>query len=112
MNMAGYVIENMMSGLVKTFHWHDIEKISKDPGAFLLDTRNPMEYLAGTIPGFVNIPLDSLRDRLDEIPKDKTIYVTCQIGLRGYIAARILMQNGYDVYNLSGGYRLYQTIFG
>lgn len=111
-NMAGYVIENMMSGLVKTFHWHDIEKISKDPGAFLLDTRNPMEYLAGTIPGFVNIPLDSLRDRLDEIPKDKTIYVTCQIGLRGYIAARILMQNGYDVYNLSGGYRLYQTIFG
>ena len=111
-NMAGYVIENMMSGLVKTFHWHDIEKISKDPNAFLLDTRNPMEYLAGTIPGFVNIPLDSMRDRLDEIPKDKTIYVTCQIGLRGYIAARILMQNGYDVYNLSGGYRLYQTIFG
>ena len=111
-NMAGYVIENMMSGLVKTFHWHDIEKISKDPNAFLLDTRNPMEYLAGTIPGFVNISLDSLRDRLDEIPKDKTIYVTCQIGLRGYIAARILMQNGYDVYNLSGGYRLYQTIFG
>ena len=111
-NMAGYVIENMMGGLVKTFHWHDIEKISKDPNAFLLDTRNPMEYLAGTIPGFVNIPLDSLRDRLDEIPKDKTIYVTCQIGLRGYIAARILMQNGYDVYNLSGGYRLYQTIFG
>ena len=111
-NMAGYVIENMMSGLVKTFHWHDIEKISKDPDAFLLDTRNPMEYMAGTIPGFVNIPLDSLRNRLDEIPKDKTIYVTCQIGLRGYIAARILMQNGYDVYNLSGGYRLYQTIFG
>lgn len=111
-NMAGYVIENMMSGLVKTFHWHDIETISKDPNAFLLDTRNPMEYLAGTIPGFVNIPLDSLRDRLDEIPQDKTIYVTCQIGLRGYIAARILMQHGYDVYNLSGGYRLYQTIFG
>ena len=111
-NMAGYVIENMMSGLVKTFHWHDIEKISKDPNAFLLDTRNPMEYLAGTIPGFVNIPLDSLRDRLDEIPKDKTIYVTCQIGLRGYIAARILMQKGYTVRNLSGGYRLYQTIFG
>ena len=111
-NMAGYVIENMMNGLVKTFHWHDIERISKDPDAFLLDTRTPMEYMAGTIPGFVNIPLDSLRSRLDEIPKDKTIYVTCQIGLRGYIAARILMQNGYDVYNLSGGYRLYQTIFG
>ncbi len=71
-----------------------------------------MEYAAGTIPGFVNIPLDSLRDRLDEIPKDKTIYVTCQIGLRGYIAARILMQKGYTVRNLSGGYRLYQTIFG
>ena len=104
-NMAGYVIENMMSGLVKTFHWHDIEKISKDPNAFLLDTRNPMEYMAGTIPGFVNIPLDSLRDRLDEIPKDKTIYVTCQIGLRGYIAARIVKQTGLVGYNLCGGYR-------
>lgn len=111
-NMAGYVIENMMNGLVKTFHWHDIDKISKDPDAFLLDTRTPMEYMAGTIPGFINIPLDSLRDHLDQIPKDKTIYVTCQIGLRGYIAARILAQNGYDVYNLSGGYRLYKTIYG
>ncbi len=111
-NMAGYVIENTLNGLVVPFHWHDIEAIRKDPNAFLLDTRNPMEYAAGTIPGFVNIPLDSLRDRLDEIPKDKTIYVTCQIGLRGYIAARILMQKGYTVRNLSGGYRLYQTIFG
>ena len=110
-NMAGYVIENIQNGIVKIFHWDQLQEISQDPNGFLLDVRNPMEYMAGTIPGFINIPLDSLRDRLDEIPKGKTIYVTCQIGLRGYIAARILEQKGYTVYNLSGGYRLYQTIF-
>ena len=109
-NMAGYVIENIQNGIVKIFHWDQLQEISQDPNGFLLDVRNPMEYMAGTIPGFINIPLDSLRDRLDEIPKGKTIYVTCQIGLRGYIAARILEQKGYTVYNLSGGYRLYQTI--
>lgn len=110
-NMAGYVIENIQNGIVKIFHWHQLKEISQDPNGFLLDVRTPMEYMAGTIPGFVNIPLDSLRERLDEIPKGKTIYVTCQIGLRGYIAARILAQKGYTVYNLSGGYRLYKTIF-
>lgn len=110
-NMAGYVIENIQNGIVKIFHWHQLKEVSQDPNGFLLDVRTPMEYMAGTIPGFVNIPLDSLRERLDEIPKGKTIYVTCQIGLRGYIAARILAQKGYTVYNLSGGYRLYKTIF-
>lgn len=111
-NMAGYVIENIQNGIVKIFHWHQLKEVSQDPNGFLLDVRTPMEYMAGTIPGFINIPLDSLRERLDEIPKEKTIYVTCQIGLRGYIAARILAQKGYTVYNLSGGYRLYKTIFG
>jgi len=71
-----------------------------------------MEYENGTLDGFINIPVDNLRERLHELDKSKKVYITCQIGLRGYIAARILSQNGFDVYNLSGGYRLYHTIFG
>jgi peroxiredoxin family protein/TusA-related sulfurtransferase len=70
-----------------------------------------MEFETGSIPGFRNIPLDSLRERLHELDKSKRIYVTCQIGLRGYIACRILTQHGFDCYNLSGGYRLYSSIF-
>ena len=111
-NMAGYIIENILSGLVKVFHWHQVEEARNDPDGLCIDVRTPMEYMAGTIPGFVNIPLDSLREHLAEIPRDKTLYVTCQVGLRGYLAARILAQHGYNVYNLSGGYRLYQSIFG
>ena len=111
-NMAGYIIENILSGLVKVFHWHQVEEARNDPDGLCIDVRTPMEYMVGTIPGFVNIPLDSLREHLAEIPRDKTLYVTCQVGLRGYLAARILAQHGYNVYNLSGGYRLYQSIFG
>ena len=110
--MAGYIIENILSGLVNVFHWHQVEEARNDPNSLCIDVRTPMEYMAGTIPGFVNIPLDSLREHLAEIPRDKTLYVTCQVGLRGYLAARILAQHGYNVYNLSGGYRLYQSIFG
>ena len=111
-NMAGYIIENILSGLVKVFHWHQVDEARNDPNGLCIDVRTPMEYMAGTIPGFVNIPLDSLREHLVELPRDKTLYVTCQVGLRGYLAARILAQHGYNVYNLSGGYRLYQSIFG
>ena len=111
-NMTGYIIENILSGLVKVFHWHQVEEARNDPNGLCIDVRTPMEYMAGTIPGFVNIPLDSLREHLAEISRDKTLYVTCQVGLRGYLAARILAQHGYNVYNLSGGYRLYQSIFG
>lgn len=109
-NMAGYVIENIMSGKVKIFHWHDIENLPKD-STIILDVRTKLEFQNGSIPNSVNIPLDDLRGRLSEIDKSKKIYVTCQIGLRGYIACRILSQNGFDCYNLSGGYRLYKTIF-
>jgi len=77
-----------------------------------LDTRTPGEYARGVIEGFVNIPLDELRNRLDELDKNKPVYLTCQVGLRGYVAARILVQHGFDAYNLSGGYRLYQSITG
>ena len=111
-NMAGYVIENILTNKVKVFHWHDVKDLPRDGSVTLLDTRTAIEYKRGHIKGFINIPLDSLRKRLSEIDRTKPVYVTCQVGLRGYIAARILSQNGFDVYNLSGGYRLYNSIFG
>src|SRR3712207_2396038 len=76
-------------------------------GAYLLDIRTEEEYSLENIKGSTNIPLDELRDRMNEIPKDRDIYVTCQIGLRGYIGCRILSQNGFNTYNLDGGYSLY-----
>lgn len=110
-NMAGFVIENILTNKVKIFHWHDIKNLTDKKDVILLDVRTKAEYENGTIDGFINIPVDELRNRLDELDKNKTIYITCQIGLRGYIAARLLKQNGYDVYNFSGGYRLYSSIF-
>lgn len=111
-NMAGFVIENIMAGRAKIFHWHEVEALQKDKTITLLDTRTPTEFANGHIEGFVNIPVDELRSRLGELDKSKKIYLTCQIGLRGYIACRILSQNGFDCVNLSGGYRLYHSIFG
>lgn len=110
-NMAGYVIENMMEGREQIFHWHDVEGLVRRGDVTLLDTRTAAEYDNGHIDGFINIPLDELRARLGELDKNKPVYLTCQIGLRGYIAARILIQNGFEAYNLSGGYRLYNAIF-
>lgn len=103
-NMAGYVIENILSGKSKIFHWHDIDSIPAE--AAKVDVRTPEEYAAGHIPGFINIPLDDIRARADELDISKPVYVTCRIGLRGYIAQRILTAKGYTVYNLSGGSRL------
>jgi len=78
--------------------------------SIILDVRTDMEYQLGNIKGSINIPVDELRENLDKIPKDKNIYVYCQVGLRGYIACRILMQNGFkSVKNLSGGYKIYET---
>ncbi|MDR0286976.1 MAG: CoA-disulfide reductase, partial [Clostridiales bacterium] len=109
-NMAGFVIENLLTGKVKNYHWHDVENLPRDGSVEVVDTRTAWEYKNGHIEGFKNIPLDELRSRLGELDKNKKVYVTCQIGLRGYIGARILMQNGFDTYNLSGGYRLYHSI--
>ncbi len=111
-NMAGLVVENLLTGKVKNFHWHDVGTLPRDGSVILLDTRTKMEYENGHIDGFINIPVDDLREKLSTLDKSKKVYVTCQVGLRGYIAARILSQNGFDVYNLSGGYRLYHSIFG
>jgi rhodanese-related sulfurtransferase len=109
--MAGFVIENLLTGKVKNFHWHDMDGL--DPKAVtLLDVRTQPEFMMGAIPGFINIPLDELRERLEEIDADRPVYVMCQVGLRGYIASRILTPRGYDVYNLSGGYALWSAIKG
>jgi len=110
-NMAGYVIENLLTGKVKNFHWHDVNELPRDGSVILLDARTTLEFENSHIDGFINIPLDDIRSRIAELDKSKKVYVGCQIGLRGYIAARILAQNGFNAYNLSGGFRLYNSIF-
>lgn len=109
-NMAGYVIENIRSGLVRQYHWHDIPSLLRDGSVTLLDVRTQAEYARGHIDGAVNIPLDSLRERLQELEPGKPVYVNCHSGLRSYIACRILTQHGFACYNLSGGYRFYAII--
>ena len=104
-NMAGYVAGNVVEGRMIPFYVEDLASLPEN--AFLLDVRTPGEFAHGTIPGAVNIPVDVLRQRLSEVPKDKEIHIFCAVGLRGYIAQCILRQNGYETKNLSGGYRLY-----
>lgn len=101
-NMLGFVAENIVSGKIKQVFWHDIETLPRDGSVTLLDVRTAMEVSRGKINGFLNIPLDSLRSRLNEIPKEKPVYVHCHSGLRSYIACRILAGNGYDCFNLAG----------
>ena len=108
--MAGFIIENLNTGLMKQFHWDEVDSLPKDDGVTMLDTRTVREYSRGHIDGFINIPVDDLRERLNEIDKDKPLYVMCQSGLRSYISCRILMQEGYDCYNFSGGYRFYERV--
>lgn len=109
-NYAGYVAVNIMEGRVETIQWHEIDEIISN-GGYLIDVRDAQECGRGMIEGAVNIPLNDLRERLNEVPKDKELYVNCQVGLRGYLAARILMENGYKVKNLDGGYKLYSSAF-
>lgn len=109
-NMAGFMIENIETHKVKQFHWDEVDRLLHDGSVTLLDTRTPMEYHRGHVEKFINIPLDDLRERIQELPKDKPVYVMCQSGLRSYLACRILSQNGYDCYNFSGGYRFYSII--
>jgi len=109
-NMAGFMVENIASGRVKQFHWQDVEKLPRDGSVTLLDTRTPGEYRRGHAEGFVNIPVDELRERLGELDSAKPVYVMCHSGLRSYIACRILAQNGFDCYNFSGGYGFYAAV--
>jgi peroxiredoxin family protein/TusA-related sulfurtransferase/rhodanese-related sulfurtransferase len=107
-NYAGFVAVNVISGRMPVCHVEDVQKATANQ--MLLDVRTTTEFEAGTIDGAVNIPLDELRDRLDEVPKDKELLVFCQAGLRGYLAVRILLQNGFKCRNLSGGYKTFSAV--
>lgn len=108
-NMLGYYASNIMDGLVKTIEWDEVDKIDLKT-SIILDVREEMELMTGKIPNSINIPLGELRGRLDELSKNKKIYVTCQVGLRGYLACRILYQNGFDSYNIDGGVKTYLSV--
>ncbi len=108
-NMLGFIAENVTAGYSKTVTWREIEKLQAD-GAFFLDARSPEEFALGALPGAVNIPHTELRSKLTAIPRDKTVVVYCAMGLRGYLAERILRQNGYtEVLNLTGGYKSWKA---
>ena len=109
-NMAGFMIDNVASGVMKQWHIEDADKLPRDGSVTLLDTRTVGEYQRGHIEGFYNIPVDELRERLDEVTPGKPIYVICQSGLRSYISCRILEGNGYTAYNFAGGFRFYQAV--
>lgn len=103
-NMAGFTAQNVLAGRTHAAAWKDIES-SELKDSILLDVRTEEEYNNGHVPGSVNIPLDSLRDRMGELDRNKPIIEYCQVGLRGYVADRILSQNGYNVVNITGGYK-------
>ena len=109
-NMAGFMIENIANGILKQWHLEDASGLPRDGSVTLLDTRTVKEYARGHVDGFVNIPVDELRERLGELDKSKPVYVICQSGLRSYIACRILAGNGYNCYNFSGGFRFYDAV--
>jgi rhodanese-related sulfurtransferase len=106
-NMAGYVASNIVRGDQKVMHWHELDSVDRGK-TILLDVRTSEEFADGAIPGAVNIPIDVLRSNLDKVPHDKEVVVYCKIGLRAYIAYRILTNLGYEnIKNLSGGWTTY-----
>jgi len=109
-NMIGFVAENIVNGKMKQFFWDEVTALQHDEKALLLDVRTNAEVDRGVIEGSMHIPLDSLRENIGRLPNAKQLYVYCDSGLRSYIACRILSNLGYDVHNLAGGYRLYQTV--
>lgn len=109
-NMAGFMAENIRDGLVEQWYYDDEPTLPRDGSVTLLDVRTAQEFATGNIDGFVNIPVDELRERAGELDKDKPVYVICQSGLRSYIAARILAGRGFEVYNFAGGYRFYAAV--
>lgn len=108
-NFAGYIASNVLDGTVKMGDWEELESLNLDQ-TVLLDVRTEEEWEEAHLSNAVHIPVDELRERLEELPKEKEILVYCQVGIRGYIACRILMQNGFNARNLSGGYGLLENI--
>ncbi|MCU0915939.1 MAG: FAD-dependent oxidoreductase, partial [Planctomycetes bacterium] len=109
-NYAGFVAANVLRDEVRICHTADV--VNPGPNQLLLDVRTTPEVQLGTIPGSVHIPVDELRGRLGELPKDREVLAFCQVGLRGYLACRILSQNGVTCRNLSGGYKSYCQAMG
>jgi len=109
-NMAGFMVENLARGVVKQFRVEDVPGLPRDGSVTLLDVRTPREYALGHVEGFRNIPVDELRERLDELEQGKPVYVMCQSGLRSYIACRILAGYGYEAFNFAGGFRYYDAV--
>jgi NADPH-dependent 2,4-dienoyl-CoA reductase/sulfur reductase-like enzyme/rhodanese-related sulfurtransferase len=111
-NIAGYVAHNILKGDVEPVYWNEIERLRDHEHYFILDDRTPKECESGMIKGAVNIPVDELRSRFTEIPRDRPVLVYCQVGLRGYVGCRILQQNGFKAVNLSGGYKTFEIATG
>ena len=109
-NMAGFMIENIESGIVKQFHYDELEKLPRDGSVTLLDTRTQGENVRGHVDGFIKIPVDDLRENIDKLDKSKPVYVMWQSGLRSYISCRILSGEGFYCYIFSGGYRFYENV--
>ncbi len=110
-NMVGYAALNIIEGLAENIQLSELEQANEN-GAVLVDVRTPEEFEQGTIEGFINLPLNEIRQRANELPKDKEIILSCQSGQRSYVAQRMLAQMGYDVKNLDGSYLLYKAING
>ena len=108
-NMAGYVIQNILEGLMRQFHWHDVEGLQSQ-NAQILDVRTPLEYIGGYIERAMHIPVDDLRENTHFLDKNKPVYIYCQSGIRSYYACRVLEAHGFRTFNLGGGYRLYSSI--
>ncbi len=107
-NMAGFIAANYLKNDMPIWHWHDIDKL-KGKDNIILDVRTPEEFKARTIEGAINIPLEELRNRLNEIPNGKPIITFCEVGYRSYLATRILLQHGYkEVFDLTGGFKTYE----
>ena len=109
-NLVGYVIQNLRAGLFKSYSIDESEELPRDGSVTLLDIRTPEEFANGSLEGAINVCVDGIREHLDQIPKDKPVYVICGMGMRGYVACRVLEQHGYDCKNLMGGFAFYREV--
>ncbi len=111
-NMAGFVMENIVTGRMKQIRIEEVDALPRDGSVYLVDVRDKVAFDSGHMEGFENIPLRDVRSRIPSMDKTKKVYVSCKIGLTAYTASRIFVQNGFDAYVISGGYRLYRAMYG